>query len=182
MERCDSCEFVYADHVGDDLIENIRLLGPKFRAILVDDAVTLEALHWRSASQEWSAIEYACHVRDVLLVQRERLFLALVEDTPTFVPMYREERARLDSYNTQLPQIIAVQIGVAADLFANACMNLDAASWERTCIYNFPNPTPRTLRWLGAHTLHEGEHHLRDITGCLDARNYSRCAGERGSR
>ncbi len=168
MERCDSCDFIYADHVDDDLIESIRSFGPNFQAVLVEAATSPE-LRQRRDTKTWTALEYACHVRDVLLVQRERLFLALVEHNPTFVPMYREERVRLDSYNTQNPDDVAVQIAIAADLFANACANLDANSWERTCIYNFPKPSQRTLRWLGAHALHEGEHHLRDITSVIDA-------------
>jgi hypothetical protein len=43
-------------------------------------------LRTRPEEGVWSALEYACHVRDVFLVQRDRLYTALVEDTPTFTP------------------------------------------------------------------------------------------------
>ena len=45
-----------------------------------------------------------CHVRDVFLVQRDRLYTALVEDTPTFTPMYRDQRVTLARYNAQDPE------------------------------------------------------------------------------
>ena len=41
---------------------------------------------------------------------------------------------------------------------------LDDDAWNRTCVYNFPEPSVRTVLWLAQHTLHEGEHHLWDIT------------------
>jgi S-DNA-T family DNA segregation ATPase FtsK/SpoIIIE len=30
-------------------------------------------------------------------------------------------------------------------------------------VYNFPEPSERTVVWLGQHTLHDAEHHLLDI-------------------
>lgn len=49
----------------------------------------------------WSALEYTCHVRDVLAVQRERLVSALTEQRPLFAPMRRDERAVEQRYNEQ---------------------------------------------------------------------------------
>ena len=37
----------------------------------------------------WSAIEYACHVRDVLEMQRQRIAQCLAEDRPVYAPMDR---------------------------------------------------------------------------------------------
>ena len=99
----------------------------------------------------WSALEYACHVRDVLLVQRERLYLALVEDTPSVAPMYRDERAT-PRYNLQDPKTVAEQITVAANLAGQAFADLDEVQWLRRLIYNFPAPQERTVIWLAQHT------------------------------
>ena len=57
----------------------------------------------RPGPRIWSALEYACHVRDVFLVLRERLYLALVEECPSFAPMYRDERASLARYGAEEP-------------------------------------------------------------------------------
>src|SRR5262249_45873862 len=43
--------------------------------------------HTRPGS--WSALEYGCHVRDVLAVQRDRVLLAQAEPTPRFASMRR---------------------------------------------------------------------------------------------
>lgn len=48
-------------------------------------------------------------------------------------------------------------------MVADAFERLDGNAWGRECIYNFPAPAGRSVAWLGAHTLHEGEHHFADI-------------------
>jgi S-DNA-T family DNA segregation ATPase FtsK/SpoIIIE len=123
----------------------------------------------RPAASTWSALEYACHQRDVLLVQRERLYLALVEDTPSLVPMYREHRVELARYEDQDPDRVARQLLVAAELLADAVAVLDAGQLARGCIYNYPEPAERPLLWLARHSLHEAEHHLGDARASLHA-------------
>lgn len=117
----------------------------------------------------WSALEYACHTRDVLLAQRERLFLALVEDCPSLAPMHREQRVVLARYAAQDPETVAGQLAMAASLVADAFGDLDEPGRRRECVYNFPTPARRSVAWLGAHTLHEGEHHLQDVDRVLAA-------------
>ncbi len=109
-------------------------------------------------------LEYACHVRDVLLAQRERLFLTLVEDCPSFVPIYRDQRAALARYGSEDPLRVTAEIDMAASLISRAFSGLESSHWSRRCKYNFPTPWERTVGWLGQHTLHEAEHHLRDIS------------------
>jgi len=52
-------------------------------------------------------LEYACHVRDVLRFQRERVALAQAEDRPRFASMRRDERAVAERYNDQDPAVVA---------------------------------------------------------------------------
>lgn len=91
------------------------------------------------------------------------LYTALVEDTPVFAPMYRDQRVTLARYNAQGPEEVAAQLATAARLIAQAFDALDATQLQRRCIYNFPAPAERPLLWVGQHAVHEGEHHLRDI-------------------
>jgi hypothetical protein len=131
------------------------------------DQALATAIRARPGPRTWSALEYACHVRDVFLVQRERIYLALVEDCPRFAPMYREERAVLARYIAEDADEVARQIKVAAELLAWAFEGLDEAQRQRRCIYNFPEPSEKTVLWLARHAIHEGEHHLHDVDTAL---------------
>jgi hypothetical protein len=111
----------------------------------------------------WSILEYGCHVRDVLLVQRERVLLALRVDEPTVVAMGRDERVAADGYIDQRPVDVARQIGDAALLFTGVLARLDEQSWQRTMIYGYPQRASRSLAWVAMHTLHEVVHHLGDV-------------------
>jgi len=108
-------------------------------------------------------LEYACHVRDVLLVQRERVLLALVGDRPSFPRMYRDERALLARYQQEPIDDVLRELGMAANLAARLFEGLSPEQLDRPCIYNFPAPAERDVAWLGRHTLHETKHHLGDI-------------------
>jgi heme-degrading monooxygenase HmoA len=165
MERCDECGYAYEDRGAVRLAEELRALGPRYAGRLRATAgsAPLVTLRERPGPGVWSALEYACHVRDVLLAQRERLFLALVEECPSFVPIYREQRVVLARYGDADPGRVADELDMAATLVADAFERLDADAWGRECIYNFPAPARRSVAWLGAHTLHEGEHHLADV-------------------
>lgn len=173
MEDCAECGFEYdltrADTVGAEIVQGARLLGQ-----LITDPEA--AVRSRQEPATWSPLEYACHVRDVLLVQRERVLLARRRDTPPLEPMGRDERADHDGYLEQAPEFggesgqggecdVARQLGDVARLFANVLSRLDNEDWQRTVIYNYPTPAERSLAWVAVHTLHEVEHHLLDARG-----------------
>ena len=61
------------------------------------------------------------------------------------------------------PVDVARQLGDGALLFTGVLRRLDEDSWDRTLIYNYPEPSVRSLRWVAVHTLHEVRHHLRDV-------------------
>jgi hypothetical protein len=160
VERCGECGFEYdleaAPHAGAAIVEGVS----HFAVILRDDPTDLRR---RSQPETWSALEYSCHVRDVLLVQRERVLAARRSDRPSFDPMGRDERVVHDGYVYQDPDAVARQLTDAADLFANVLRRLDAADWERRVTYTYPERWERSLRWVALHTVHEVRHHLADV-------------------
>jgi hypothetical protein len=117
----------------------------------------------RPAPDVWSPLEYACHVRDVLRVQHERIELAQRADEPVFTPMRRDERVIEDRYNEQDPVAVSAEILAAADALVATLASLDEAGWARTGIYNYPEPASRTVEWIAVHTVHELLHHRIDI-------------------
>jgi len=149
MDRCDSCHYTYADVDASALPTWLAAFGRRYQELLLPPdrlATWSSMLRTRPAEGVWSALEYACHVRDVFLVQRDRLYTALVEDTPTFAPMYRDQRVTLARYNAQDPQEVVDQLATAARLMAQAFEALDAAQLQRLCLYNFPTPAERDER------------------------------------
>jgi hypothetical protein len=100
----------------------------------------------------------------MLVVQTERVELAQRENDPVFVPMGRDERVVEDRYNEQDPTVVAEQLRGAAETFAQLLDDLDDAGWERTGIYNYPEPALRTVEWIAIPTDHELFHHRGDLT------------------
>jgi hypothetical protein len=86
--ECSECGYVYGRLAAADFPDALRSVGGRYRSALVDASQPGALLRARPKPDVWSPLEYACHVRDVLLTQRERVLLALVEDQPTFAPMY----------------------------------------------------------------------------------------------
>ena len=99
----------------------------------------------------------------MLLVQRERVLAARRMDRADCTPMGRDERVDHDGYAEQEPDDVARQLADAAQLFANVLARLAATDWDRTVVYHYPETQERSLRWLAVHTMHEAQHHLRDI-------------------
>jgi hypothetical protein len=161
MERCDGCGFVYDLALVDVAADEIVARTGRMARILVGGEAT--DVTRRPQPATWSALEYCCHVRDVLLVQRERVLLALREDQPELATMGRDERVEADGYNDQRPGDVARQLEDAALLFTGVLRRLDGQAWERTLMYNYPERASRSLRWVAVHTLHEVTHHLGDV-------------------
>lgn len=122
-----------------------------------------EQLRVRSSPERWSPLEYACHVRDALLVQRERVLKAMRGHGYEPLPMGRDERVEDDGYNQQRPNNVAVQVEQSALLFVDLLARLSPSQWDLEVAYMFPNPSMRTIRWVAVHTAHEVVHHLHDI-------------------
>jgi len=166
-EAADECGFVYDAVDVAAVPAALRAAGATFADVLCRPELA-ELIRVRPEAVVWSALEYAGHLRDVFLAQRERVLLALVVDTPRFVPMYRDERVGLARYNDDDPGVVAHELVMAADLFARLLERLGAAELARSCIFNYPQPTERDIGWVGRHTLHEAVHHLGDIRRVLD--------------
>lgn len=159
-DACPACGFTY--HIAraaalEWLPSDANAFVQLFRSI--DD----DTVRRRPAPDVWSPLEYACHVRDVLRIQLERVQQVAREDDPTFAPMRRDERVIEDRYNEQDREVVAREIEDAADAFFAYLIGLDDDGWSRQGVYNYPQPQLRTVEWITIHTVHELLHHRVDI-------------------
>jgi DinB superfamily len=172
MTACAECgyEFESLDHGA--ILEALLALAESHVQLLVTvDADQLRA-HPRAGS--WSALEYGCHVRDVLQFQRDRVLLAQAKDRPEFTSMRRDERAIEEGYNEQDPLAVARQLITSARRLADTLGGLDAEGWQRTGMYPWPVRAERTVEWIGQRTAHELAHHLFDCRRLLETQRESR--------
>ena len=168
--ECAECGFSYDSVAPDDAPENLRAFGQRYRIPLTrglkgEDLDALLRMHPLDGT--WSALEYACHMRDVLRVQRERMQQALAQDGFYAVPMRRDELVTELAYNAQDPIQVIDDLDANGGRLADAFAALSPADWERTFVYH--EEGERTLLWVAQHTVHEGEHHLLDIGRVLRA-------------
>ena len=144
-DACSQCGFTYSigrAEITPWMRSDARAFVDKLARF--DDA----AVRKRPAPDVWSPLEYACHVRDMLGVQTERVQLAQREIDPVFVPMGRDERVVEDRYNEQDPAVVAAAILSSAEALAALLDGLDDAGWMRTGVYNYPEPALRSVEWI----------------------------------
>jgi DinB superfamily len=169
---CAECGFSYEALSVPEALDALRGFGKRYRIPLTrglkgEDLDALLRAH--PLPDTWSALEYACHARDVFSVQRERLGHALVEEGYTPPPMRRDDRVSELKYNEQPPPDVADDIAANATALASFVENFADADFARTMRYGYPELAERPLSWVVVHTVHEGEHHLLDIGRVLRA-------------
>ena len=111
----------------------------------------------------WSVLEYAGHVRDVLLAVRERLVMGTLLDGYESQPILRDARIDAGFARLDTPEVVAAELTVAAGLLGRTVDCLPPGATERRMGYAFLGPDPVPLRWVAAQGLHEARHHLDDV-------------------
>src|SRR5690242_13873293 len=80
LERpCPECGFDASTYPCREVAAGLRDDVPRWRELLASPQVCE-----RPSPEVWSALEYACHVRDVFRLFDKRLALMLSEDDPLF--------------------------------------------------------------------------------------------------
>jgi hypothetical protein len=161
MAPCEECGYDYEALSRVEILAVVPDMAAEHRKLLGSETAERLRAHTRPGS--WTPLEYGCHVRDVLIVQRERVVLAQAEQTPRFESMRRDERAVEARYNEQDPMAVGAAIAEMASELTSTLAALDDSGWQRTGIYPWPEPEIRTVEWIGRRTAHELAHHLFDI-------------------
>jgi hypothetical protein len=166
MTACAECGYEFDSLGHGAILEALPSLAERHAQLLVSTSPDRLRAHPREGS--WSALEYGCHVRDVLQFQRDRVLLAQAEDTPEFTSMRRDERAIEERYNEQDPLAVCHELMTSAHNLATTLSGLDPEGWQRTGVYPWPVRAVRTIEWIGQRTAHELAHHLFDCRRLLD--------------
>jgi hypothetical protein len=166
MTTCAECGFDFESLDADEAPAVVRRAARQIRerlGELLTEADGVDALRTRPEPETWSALEYAAHLRDVLITQRERLYQTLIDDVPSFTPVHPEQRVVIGDYDDEDPATTATELTIAADMLARLLSELDADQWSRRFSAYLPKLEQRDLRWLARHAAHEAVHHLLDI-------------------
>jgi len=121
----------------------------------------------RPAPDKWSALEYGCHVRDVLRLYDQRLRLMLTDDDPLFPNWDQDATAVADRYAEQEPAAVAAELGEAAQAIAGRFEGVRGNLWQRTG--NRSDGARFTVETFARYFIHDPVHHLYDVTGAKHA-------------
>ena len=80
----------------------------------------------------WSPVEYACHVRDVLLTFAVRIHRGVLEDRPVLDPMYADWRADRFGYAATRVDVLQAELAAARRGFADEVLAVPGDAWDRT--------------------------------------------------
>jgi len=154
--RCPECGYLGSEIQPSELPELVLQATAPWAEVLARPDVRT-----RPAPQVWSPLEYACHVRDVLLVFAERAVLIGDQEDPVFENWDQDATAIDDRYWEQDPAMVADEIATAAKVNAAVWAGIDADEWRRPGRRS--NGSAFTLDTLGRYFLHDLRHHLADV-------------------
>jgi hypothetical protein len=168
-ERCPECAFDPNGVSAADLPAAVANLGRRYQAPLTrflpgEDASLVVA---RPLPGVWSALAYACHVRDVLSIFDGRIARMLAEDSPELGWWDHEAAVEADGYEKQPAAEVASAIATNAAALAATLADVPDDGWDRTGTRR--DGEVFTVLGAGRFALHEGTHHLLDIGRVLRA-------------
>jgi hypothetical protein len=115
----------------------------------------------RPAADQWSALEYACHVRDVFRLYTFRLGLMLAEDDPTFPNWDQDATAVEERYDLQDPVVVAAELHEAGEAMALAFDAVPDDRWDRTGTRS--DGARFTIDTFSRYFVHDPIHHVDDV-------------------
>lgn len=153
---CPDCGFDAAHVSGTQVPDIVRDCAARWPAVLSrPDAAR------RPASQVWSPLEYACHVRDVCRVFAGRLQQMLREDDARFANWDQDATAVEERYWEQVPAVVAGDLTDAAEDVAALFDAVTEEEWDRTGRRS--DGSVFTVETLGQYFVHDLVHHVHDV-------------------
>lgn len=157
-ERCDACGFDGGTYDDDTLLDRLRALGARWRALLAEAGPELRR---RPATEVWSAIEYAAHSRDITALHGFGVEQALTGEEPVFPEIAGDlVESAAAGYAGADPGSVVDELTEQATRLAQLAADAGVAGWTRGLTIGTDR---RDVRGLLEHALHDSLHHLDDV-------------------
>lgn len=156
---CRECGFDASTFPAEGVAQLIRINADDWRRVM--NAETADRLRQRPRDDRWSALEYACHVRDVFRLYDYRLGLMLTEDGPDFPNWDQDATAVEDRYNEQDPAVVVGELADAAAALAASFAKVEGEVWQRTGQRS--DGAHFTVDTFARYMVHDPVHHLHDV-------------------
>lgn len=156
---CPECGLDTRAVARERIAELIRANAASWRRVLADRGDT--DLRARPDAGTWSALEYACHVRDVFALFDVRLALMLTTEDPLYPNWDQDATAVEQDYPGQNPAQVSDQLASAADRLAGHLSAVTAADWSRPGRRS--DGAAFTVETFARYLLHDPVHHLHDV-------------------
>jgi hypothetical protein len=160
---CSQCGFDYDATPPSAANVLLAALLPEYRTRLSSD---VGALRKRPEPRTWSALEYACHVRDCLALYDWRIRRVLAEDRPGLPQMRRDDMVIERGYNAQDPALVVREMDANGAKLSDLLQQLSEADWQRVGVRSGEE---LSVAWMAVNTVHETRHHLLDVDNVLAA-------------
>jgi hypothetical protein len=161
LERpCPECGFDARRVPPESVAAQLRANAAAWARVLLQPE---DVVRRRPADDRWAPLEYACHVRDVCALYRERLGLMLREDDPLYPNWDQDVTAVEERYFAQDPAVVSCQLHDAATALADAFDGVEGGQWLRTGRRS--DGARFSIAGFSRYLLHDPVHHLFDVTG-----------------
>jgi hypothetical protein len=158
---CAQCGLDYDATSPVAVVSLLEPFVPRYETMLEADG---ERLRNRSEPSTWSALEYACHVRDCFALYHWRIGKVLAEERPEMPQMRRDAVVIERAYNEQEPSGVAREMAANYEQLADLLREISGPVWERVGVREGEE---LSVAWMAINTLHECRHHLMDAEHAL---------------
>jgi hypothetical protein len=157
LERpCPECAFDTRSFPRERVGEMVRDNAARWQAVLDHPSVAE-----RPSDDVWSALEYACHVRDVFALYDERLVMMLEQDGPAYPNWDQDQAAVEQDYGSQDPARVYAEMQEAAARLSDRFDGVEEDQWERTGFRS--DGADFTIETFARYLIHDPIHHLHDV-------------------
>jgi len=156
--RCPDCGFDASTCVASAVPDLIRGNALSWRRLQCEGAIR----PGRPDHETWSALEYACHVRDVYRRYEGRVALMLTEHDPLFPNWDQDASAVEERYEEQDPAQVVDELEAVATDLAGQMERVSSSEWSRPGRRG--DGASFTVDTIARYMIHDPIHHVWDVS------------------